>query len=196
MKTIGKVITAISLVIVANILFATGNLKVNILPVSADKAIFTVSSLCQGNFMMTVADSNGKIVFRDDNTGPAIDHLEEFNMYGLDHGNYKLTVVCGNITSERQFSISENDIRIGRERTLIQPFFSFKSGLLRCTYLNFPKENVSLYFLKNKQLLYSKELGKTFNVNEGMNLSMLESGNYEVILLAGAREYSFRVEKE
>jgi hypothetical protein len=196
MKTIGKVIFAITFLMGANYLFGAGNLKVNILPVSTDKALFAVSSLCQGNFVMTVTDSKGKIVYYNKNEGPEIEHLEEFDMYYLDHGNYKLTVVSENITTERQFSISEDDVRIGKERTMIQPFFGYKSGLLRCTYLNFPKENLTIYFLKNNQLLYSKELGKTFNVCEGLNLSKLEKGNYEVILSAGIREYAFRVDKE
>jgi len=196
MKTILRVVLVFILAAFGNSLFAAGNLKVNILPVSSEKALFSVSTLCDDNFKMTVADVNGNIVYDDENSGPAIDHLEEFNMSDLKDGKYKLTVVCGNLTSERMFNISGDGVKVGKEKTIIQPFFGYKDGILRCTYLNFPKENLKLYFLKSNQLLYSKELGKTFNVTEGINLSRLENGNYEVILSAGDREYSFRVDKE
>jgi hypothetical protein len=49
--------------------------------------------------------------------------------------------------------------------------------------------------LKGKQLLYSKELGNLFNVSEGLNLSKLGEGTYEVILSAGGKDYSFKVNK-
>ena len=196
MKTILKATWVFAFAAFGSTLFAAGNLKVNILPVSSEKALFSVSTLCDDNFKMTVTDAMGTIVYNDENNGPAIDHIEEFNMSDLKDGKYKLTVVCGNLTSERMFNISGDGVKVGKEKTIIQPFFGYQDGILRCTYLNFPKENLTLYFLKKNQLLYSKELGKTFNVTEGINLSRLEKGNYEVILSAGDQEYSFRVDKE
>ncbi|MDP2337201.1 MAG: hypothetical protein Q8N05_12280 [Bacteroidota bacterium] len=196
MKTILKVTLVFALAAFANTLFASGNLKVNILPVSSEKAVLAVSTLYNSNFKISIADAKGMIVYANEKTGPAKDYLEEFNCAVLKDGNYKLKVVCDDLTSERPFSKSEEGIKVGKEKTIIKPFFGYKDGILRCTYLNFPKENLTLYFLKKNQLLYTRELGKTFNVTEGMNLSRLEKGNYEVVLSTGDQEYSFRVDKE
>lgn len=180
----------------ANVLFASGNLSVNILPATTKKAVIAVSTCCNSNFSILVANEEGRIVYSKENIEPTQDYLSEFDLSILEDGKYKLKAVNQDITTERTFQKTDEGIKVGKEKTIIKPFFGYQDGILKCTYLNFPKENLTLYFLKKNQLLYTKELGKTFNVTEGMNLSRLEKGNYEVILSAGEKEYSFRVEKE
>jgi hypothetical protein len=196
MKTILKVTFVLALATFVNTLFAAGNLKVNILPVSTKKAVIAISSCCKSNFDISVANEEGRIVYSREDLEPKEDYLHEFDLTALEDGKYQLKVVSQDITTERTFRKSVEGIKVGKENTIIKPYFGYEDEILRCTYLNFQKEYLMLYFLKKNQLLYTKELGKTFNVTEGMNLSGLESGNYEVILLAGDREYSFRVEKE
>lgn len=195
MKTILKVTLVLALVAFVNTLFAAGNLKVNILPVSTKKAVIAISTCCKSNFNISVANEEGRIVYSKEDLEPKEDYLHEFDLTTLDDGKYQLKVVSQDIATERTFRKSVDGIKVGKEKTIVTPYFGYKDEILRCTYLNFQKEYLTLYFLKKNQLLYTKELGKTFNVTEGMNLSGLESGNYEVILLTGDREYSFRVEK-
>jgi len=196
MKAILKVTLVFALAAFANTLFGAGNLKVNILPASAKKAVIAVSTCCNSNFSISVANEEGRIIYSKENLEPIEDYLTEFDLSALEDGKYTLKAANHDITTERIFRKTDEGIKVGKEKTNIKPFFGFRDGILRCTYLNFSKENLTLYFLKKNQLLYSKELGKTFNVTEGMNLSALVKGNYEVILSAGEKEYSFRVDKE
>lgn len=196
MSTILNVTLVFAFAAFANTLFAAGNLKVNILPASTKKAVIAVSTCCNSNFSISVENEEGRIVYSKLDLEPVEDYLTEFDLSVLDDGKYKLKVVSQDITTERAFRKTDVGIKVGNEKTILKPFFGYNDGILRCTYLNFQKENLTLYFLKKNQLLYTKELGKTFNVTEGMNLSRLGRGNYEVILLAGDREYSFRVDKE
>ena len=196
MKTFLKVTLVFVLAAFANTLFASGNLKVNILPASTKKAVIAVSTCCNSNFSISVENEEGRIVYSKVDLEPIEDYRTEFDFSVLEDGKYKLKVVSQDITTERAFRKTDDGIKVGKEKTIIKPFFGYNDGILRCTYLNFQKENLTLYFLKKNRLLYTKELGKSFNVTEGMNLSRLGRGNYEVILLAGDREYSFRVNKE
>ncbi|MBA4409683.1 MAG: hypothetical protein C0397_09700 [Odoribacter sp.] len=196
MKTILKVTLVFAFAAFANTLFAAGNLSVNILSASAKKAIIAVSTCCNSNFSISVANEEGRIFYSKENLEPTEDYLTEFDLSALEDGKYTLKAVSQDITTERTFRKTDEGIKVGKEKTKLKPFFGYQDGILRCTYLNFPKENLTLYFLKKNQLLYSKELGKTFSVTEGINLSRLEKGNYEVILSAGDQEYSFRVDKE
>ena len=196
MKTFLKVTMVFAFAAFANTLFASGNLKVNILPASTKKAVIAVSTCCNSNFSISVENEEGRIVYSKENLEPIEDYRTEFDFSVLEDGKYKLKVVSQDITTERAFRKTDEGIIVGKEKTIIKPFFGYNDGILRCTYLNFRKENLTLYFLKKNHLLYTKKLGKTFNVTEGMNLSRLGRGNYEVILLAGDRQYSFRVNKE
>lgn len=195
MKTFVSGTLMVALFLIESGLFAAGNLKVGILPVSSEKVIFAVSTFCNSNFDLTVEDANGMIVYSNQNSEPTDNYHVECDLNELKSGNYKLKVLCHELTSIYPFTKSDEGIKVGKEKTTIKPFFGYNDGILRCTYLNFPKESMHIHFLKGKQLLYTKELGKTFSVTEGLNLSRLEHGNYEVILTAGSCDYSFRIEK-
>ena len=195
MKTILKVTLVLALAAFAGNIFAAGNLRVNILPVSGKKAVIAVLTCCNSNYNISIINEEGRIVYSKEDLEPIEDYLHEFDLTQLQDGKYKVKVMSQDITTERKFRKTIDGVKVGKEITTIKPYFGYKDGILRCTYLNFPKDNLMLYFLKGNKLLYSKELDKTFNVTEGMNLSRLESGNYEVILTAGDKEYSFLVDK-
>jgi len=193
MKTIFKVTLVFVLVAFANTLFAAGNLKVNILPVSAEKAVVAISALSNSNFNITITDEQDRIVYYNETTDPGENYRRVYNFSDLEDGMYKLSVVSNNFTAERPFQKTHKGITVGDEKTTIEPFFGVENGILRCTYLNFPNENLTLYFFEDNQLLYSKKIGRNFNVCEGLNLSKLGRGDYQAILSTGEKEYSYPV---
>jgi len=195
MKTMVKITLVIAFLMAANALFATGNLKVNVLPVSSENVLFSITSLANSDLNISVSNAQGIIVYTNQNAEPSDNNLVEFNLNDLPDGNYNMKIISNELTLERKFLKSDNGIKLGKEKTFMMPYFGLKDEILRCTYLNFSGENVRLYFIKGKQLLYSKELGNLFNVSEGLNLSKLGEGTYEVILSAGGKDYSFKVNK-
>jgi len=195
MKTMLKVALVVALFAMANTLFASGNLKVNLVPLSGEKALIAISSLSNSNFQITLTDEKNQIVYYKETSEPDGDYRKVYNFSDLEPGAYKLTVVCDNLTTERKFQKTYHDLKVGEERTTLEPFFSYKDGLLRCSYLNFQKENVTLYFYGTNGIMYSKEIGRDFKVEEGLNLSKLQSGTYEVVLSTRDNTYSYLVKK-
>lgn len=137
MKTMLKVTLVVALFAVANTVFASGNLKVNILPVSAEKAVVTISSLDDSNLTISIEDSQGKIVYYNENTDPKDNYRRVYDFSDLEDGQYKLTVACKDLTTECQFQKSHKGIQVGNEKTTLEPFFGYEDGILRCSYLNF-----------------------------------------------------------
>lgn len=196
MKTMLKVTLVVALFAVANTVFASGNLRVNILPVSAEKAVVTISSLDDSNLTISIEDSQGKIVYYNENTDPKDNYRRVYDFSDLEDGQYKLTVVCKDLTTECQFQKSHKGIQVGNEKTTLEPFFGYEDGILRCSYLNFSKEKLTLYLFEKNQLIYSKNIGRNFNVIEALNLSKLRRGNYEALLSTGDKEYSYKINIE
>ena len=196
MKTMLKVTLVVALFAVANTVFALGNLKVNIIPLSAEKAVVAISSLENSNLTISVEDSQGKIVFYNENSDPTENYRKVYDFAYVQNGHYKLTVVCNNLTTERRFQKTQGAIKVGNEKTTLEPYFGFEDGFLRCTYLNFQKENLTLYFFEKDQLVYSKNIGRDFNVREALNLSKLDEGNYRAVLATGDKEYSYQINIE
>lgn len=193
MKTMLKVAMVVALFAFANTVSGTGNLKVNIMPLSAEKAVVAISTLSNSNFSITVADEMERIVYYNENSEPGEYYRKVFNFSDLEAGKYILRVVSNDLTTERPFEKTSKGIKVGEEKTILEPFFGYEDGLLRCTYLNFPNENVKLTLFENDQLLYSKNVGRTFNVNEGLNLSKLTRGNYVAVLSTGGKEYVYEI---
>ncbi|MDD2305113.1 MAG: hypothetical protein PHP53_10500 [Prolixibacteraceae bacterium] len=194
MKTMLKVTFLFALVAFANILFAAGNLKVNILPVNSEKAVVAVSTLSDSNFNLTITDDMDNIIYYQENLSTEGNYRKVYNLADLEDGAYKLTVVSDDLTAERQFNKSHGKIVVGEEKTTIEPFFGYEAGILRCSYLNFNKEDMALHFFKNNELIYSKSVGKGFNLQEALNLSKLDKGKYEAVLYAGEKRFSYPVQ--
>ena len=194
MKTILKVTLLFAFVAFANTLFAVGNLKVNIIPLSAEKAVVAISSLTDANLKISVTDDMGRLVYYKETTEPGDNYRKVYNFSDLEDGKYNLSVVSDNLTTERQFEIGNKTIAVGEEKTTLEPFFTFEDGYLKFSYLNFNKENVSLYFFDKNDLVYSKKIGRDFNVNSALNLSKLREGNYVAIIAAGGKEYRYPID--
>lgn len=194
MKTMLKCTLVIALFAVANTIFASGNLRVNIQPVANEKAVVLISSLTESSLKISVTDNLGRLVYFKESAEPSGNYRKVFDFSGLENGEYLLAVESGDLTTVRPFEVSRGVIKVGKEKTTIEPFFAYDNGLLRCTYLNFPKENLKLSFFDKNTLIYTKDIGRNFNVCEGFNLSKLEEGKYTAVLSTGGKEYTYEID--
>jgi len=193
MKTVLKFTLLFACVAFANFTFAGGNLKVNIQPISSEKALVAISNYAESSMKITVEDEQGRIVYFKEVSEPTVDYKKVFDFSDLETGEYSLSVESDNLTSECPFVINNLKIEVGKETTRIEPYFGYNDGLFRFSYLNFPKENLSILFYDDDQLLYSKEFGHNFKVTEALNLSKLDKGTYKAVLLAGDKNYTYPI---
>jgi hypothetical protein len=196
MKTIFRVTMLFAFVAFANTLFAMGNLNVNILPINSEKAVVSVSALTNCNFSIKIVNEKNQIVYYNENSIPGEYYRKVFNFSDLEDGEFTLSVASGNLKTERSFQKTRRSIQVGTEKTTLDPFFSYKNDILKFTYMNFMNENITLSFYENNQKLYSKAIGKTFNVVEALDLSKVEKGNYLAVLRAGSKEYLYPINIE
>ncbi|MGE5393509.1 MAG: T9SS type A sorting domain-containing protein [Candidatus Saccharibacteria bacterium] len=195
-KTISKLTMLFAFVAFANTLKASGNLKVNIYPLSSEKAVVAISNNTASNFQISIQDEQGETIYYKETDADNKDYRKVFDFSKLEAGSYTLKASIDGSTTERSFTIGKNTIAVDKEKVAMQPYFSYKEGVLGVSYLNFGKENLNLHFYDANGLVYSKEIGKEFNVIEGFDLSKLASGEYTVVLLAGDKEYAYNVSVE
>ncbi len=193
-KTLSKLTMLFAFVAFANTLMAGGNLKVNILPLTSEKAVVAISTVDAANLQISIENEKGETVYYKETDADNKDYRKVFDFSNLEKGDYKLSVSTNGLTSERTFSIDNENIAVGKEKSLIEPYFAYKEGVLKMSYLNFPEENLSLNFYNNDNLVYSKEIGKKFSVLEGFDLSKLEKGTYSVVLSTDSKSYSYNLD--
>ena len=193
-KSISKVTMLIAFVAFANTLMATGNLKVNILPLTAEKAVVAISNSAASNFQISIENRKGEVVYYKEINSDSKDFRKIFDFSNLERGDYNLSVSVDGSTTERSFKIENRNIAVGKEKSTMEPFFAYKEGILVLSYLNFEEEDLSLNFYDRNDLVYSKKIGDRFNVNEGFDLSKLANGNYAVVLSTDSKSYTYNVD--
>ncbi len=190
-RTISKVTTIIAFVAFANVVLATGNLKVNILPLTSEKAVVAISNNIGSTFQISIENENGEILFYKETSDAVTDYSKIYDFSKLEKGNYKLNVAIDGEKISRDFTIERNNIAVGKAKPVIDPYFSFKDNVLKISYLNFEEKDVNIKFFDSSDLIYSKAAGNKFNLSEGFDLSKLKSGNYSVNLSSANDEYSY-----
>ena len=193
-KTISKLTMLFAFVAFANTLMAGGNLKVNILPLTSETAVVAISTIDASNLQISIENNMGEKVYYKETDADSKDYRKVFDFSKLEKGDYKLSVSTNGLTTERTFSIDKENIAVGKEKSLIEPYFAYKNGILKMSYLNFQEENATLSFYTDGDLIYSKEIGDKFNVIEGFDLSKLEKGAYSVVLSTGNNNYSYNLD--
>jgi len=192
-KSFSKVTMLLAFVAFANTLMATGNLRLNIVPLNSEKAVVGISNNEAANFQITIENNNGEKIFYKETRSIDPDYQRIFDFSDLENGDYKMTVAINGEIAERKFSINENNIVVGKEKKIGEPYFNYKDGVLKLSYLNFPEENLTLSFYKNSDLVYSKELGNKFNLVEGYSLKKLDKGAYNVVLSGDDKTFTYEV---
>ncbi|MGV8135640.1 MAG: hypothetical protein AB2L20_10525 [Mangrovibacterium sp.] len=194
MKTIKTLTMTFAILVIANVAMATGNLRVDILPLTAERAVVAISNNAESNFEISIENSAGEIVYYKETEGKVADYRKVYDFSKLEDGQYTLAVNIDGATSKREFSIDSRNIAVGKLKNLVKPYFAFNNDVLRVAYLNYPGETMDLLIYEGDNLIYNKALENTFSVNEGLNLSKLKTGNYQVVLATGDQVYDYTVE--
>jgi hypothetical protein len=195
-KTISKLAMLFAFVAFANTLKASGNLKVNIYPLSSEKAVVAISNNTASNFQISIENKEGETIYYKETKAENKDYRKVFDFSKLEAGSYTLKASINGAETERSFTIGKNEIAVDKEKTAMEPYFQYKENVLGVSYLNFSEEELNLHFYDANGLVYAKEIGKQFNVIEGFDLSKLASGKYTVVLSAGDKEYAYNVNVE
>jgi hypothetical protein len=180
--------------VIANVAMATGNLRVDILPLNAERAVIAISNSTESHFGISIENSAGEVVYYKETEGKMADYRKVYDFSKLENGQYTLVVNIDGATSKREFNIDSKSIEVGKMKNLVEPYFAFNDDVLRVAYLNYPGETMDLLIYDGSNLIYNKALENTFSVNEGLNLSKLKAGNYQVVLATGDQVYDYALE--
>lgn len=194
MKTIKLVFTVMAVAIAA---IATGveKPKVNVVPVTNDRAIVSIKNENPAQFEVSIEAENGDLVYYKKTNEPITDYRKVYDFKDLEAGNYVFNLKVNDTSVSNEFSVSSNGIVVGEKKMRFAPYFNYNEDVLQLSYLNFDKEPLKLNFYNDEGLVYQTELGKDFNIATGYDLSNLEKGAYKVVLTSYSKEYAYDLVK-
>lgn len=195
MKTIKLFFTVTALAIAA-IATAVEKPKLDVIPLSADRAIVSISNENAVYLEVSVeSKEDGSMVYYKQSSKPVKDYQKIFDFENLKNGEYVLTLKVDKTKVSRDFAVNYSGIDVGNSKMRFDPYFDYNDGVLKFSYLNFERENLKLKIYKNNNLVYQTRLGNDFAVSSGYDLSKLEEGEYRVQLASMDEKYNYDIVK-
>lgn len=191
MKT--KVTLTMMALVLAVSTWATNIPQLNLVVLDDSKAVLSAITDPAVNSEISVTDENGSLVYYKESTS-ATGISSVFDFKGLENGSYTFSVKSGTASASQAIAVRNGKIEVKEAKTELEPYFTVEGDVLKISFLNFDKDDVSLYIYNNNKEVYTQALGNSFVVQDGFDLAKLDRGVYDVVLAEGAEEvYSYRI---
>ena len=194
MKTI-KFLTTVTAVAIVAIASAVEKPKMNVIPLTADRAVVSITNESAAYFELSIETKNGEMVYYKQSSKPLTDYQKIFDFAELRDGDYVMNLKVNDTKLSKNFEVDRKGIYVGDSKLTFDPYFDYKNNVLKLSYLNFDRNNLKLYFYNDKGLVYETKLGNDFAVSSGYDLSKLEKGSYRVVLSSNTNEFSYNLVK-
>ena len=196
MKTTMKILAlSVVLCITGKLATASGTPKVEMKALAGKNAVLNIEQTNSAPLEITIRNKAGEIVYYSETECDSAGYQNVYDFSEYKPGIYDLIVTSNNMVTEHQFTVADRAINIGEMQMTQKPFFVYSDtdNTVRVAYLNYPGEKVKLKVYEGNELIYNKALDNSFSVNEGLNLSKLEAGQYQVVLAAGSKKFNYPV---
>lgn len=194
MKTTKWILT-ILVIFIVSIGIATEKPKMNIVPLQDKKAIVLALNADPAFFEITIENRRGDIMYYKRSENPLTTYRKVFDFSKLEDGSYAIKLKVNDTSLAQNFSVTGKKVVPGDSHIHYDPYFSLKNDLLKFSYLNFEKENVKIKIYSTSDMIYEKKLGNEFSITDGVDLSKLKKGKYEVTLHSFNHKFKHTFEK-
>ncbi|WP_372774095.1 hypothetical protein [Mangrovibacterium sp.] len=196
MKTNLKIVSFIVILMISGKLsFASGTPKVEMKPLIGKNAVLQITDMPETSLEITIKNKTGEVIYYSETESDSAGYRNVFDFSEYKPGVYDLIVSNGKLVTEREFTVAGNVVNLGNMQMNNKPFFAFNDTdhIVRVTYLNYPGEKVKLKVYEGNELIYNKALDNSFSVNQGLNLSKLAAGQYQIVLATGNKQFNYPV---
>lgn len=195
MKRLNKVLLTVALALFAGAAMATGNLSVNISEGEGAEAHVRVTNAVESQFEMEIRNMNNDIVYYKQIQQPLKLVLNTYDFSKLSDGEYTFTVKLDNEMNRSVLAVKDGDVKVVDQTKQVDPYFGMNNNQLNISYLNHAANDVMLYLYdgKTNRLIHEDDLGEEFAVNHAIDLSKLDSGSYEAVLVSDNGVYAYEI---
>ena len=195
MKRLNKVLLTIALALGAGAVMATGNLSVNISEGEGAEAHVRVTNAVESQFEMEIRNGNNDIIYYNQIQQPLKLVLNTFDFSRLNNGEYTLSVKLDNEQNVTTLAVKGDKVEVIDQVKQVDPYFGLSNEQLNISYLNHGAGDVKLFLYdeNNNKMVHEDELGSEFAVHHAIDLSELNNGNYEAVLISNNGTYEYKI---
>jgi hypothetical protein len=195
MKTITALSFLLATILFSNVSHAIGNFKVSLTARNEGKALLSVTNDSEQIYEINISDSNGNMIYSYETKDSKANFNQTLDFSKLEHGLYKMNVKMDGAEYEKSISVNKSGVSVEKSTKKTDPIFQLKNNVITVSHLNHSNEKVSVYLYQNGGLVWEKELENKFAINKGIDISKLDRGNYNLVLLSGDDIYEYQVSR-
>lgn len=195
MKTITTLSFLLATVLLSNIASATGNFKVNLSAKTEGKALLSVTNDSEQIYEIVISDSDGNTIYSYETKDSKADFNQTMDFSNLENGLYRMNVRMDGAQYEKFLTVDESGVSVEKSTKKTEPIFQFQNNVIKFSHLNHGDEEMSLHLYQNGSLVWEKELENKFAISKGIDISKLDRGNYNLVLLSGDDIYEYQISR-
>ncbi|WP_163324958.1 hypothetical protein [Draconibacterium mangrovi] len=195
MKRLNKVLLTLALALSAGAVMATGNLSVSISEGEGAEAHVRVTNAVESQFEMEIRNRNNDIIYYKQIQQPLKLVLNTYDFSKLSDGEYTFLVKLDNEQNMTTLAVKDGDVKVVDQVKQVDPYFGLFNDRLNISYLNHGAGDVKLYLYdeKNNSLVHEDVLGSEFALHHAIDLSKLNNGSYEAVLVSNNGTYEYEI---
>lgn len=193
MKIMKTTITVIAAVLLSTFAYASGKVRLNMKPAGNESAFVEILKSSETKVEVDVKNELNEVVFYKKLNDPTAVYQRKYNFSGLEDGRYLMSVYSGNEINEAWFKIEGGEVLVENNRKVMEPHVKNGANTWKISFLNFPMEPMNLYVYDGSYLLYHKKIEPVFAVHEGLDLSELLPGDYQIIFSNQHNNYEYEI---
>ena len=169
--------------------------RLDVYPISEEKAVVALLNNPSSKIEITVRSEEGIIVYYKQTNSKEDNYRKIYDFSNLENGNYELSFKVNNYLVKRDIQVEKGSLKVGESEFRYDPYFRQEGEVLKLSYLNFDQNDLSISLIRNREVVFTKSLGRDFNTTRGFDLSKLERGSYQVVLADGSKDFYYTIEK-
>lgn len=168
--------------------------KMKVVALDDSKALFSAVTDDSKTSEISIEDQFGNTVYYKESK-KSVGISSVFNLSELENGVYTFKVKTGTASAMQEVAINNGKMELQETKTELEPYFALDGDVLKVSYLNFDKEDLSLHIYDSTGQVYEAGLGSPFVVQKGLNIENLNGEPYKVVLATENDTYSFQVDR-
>jgi len=172
--------------------FATKMPKMNIVTTDDSKAVVTAVTDPGESSEISIVSEDGEIVYYK-RTKATEGFRSVFDLSALSDGKYTVKLRTGEACVKSEIKVGKGEVQVTPAKDEVEPYFSYDNKLLKVTYLNFDRKNISMLVYNGGELVFQADLGNDFNVQRAFDVSKMVDGNFDFVLSGTDEDYNFYV---
>lgn len=193
MKTMKTTIMVIAAFLVPAFAYASGNVSLNMKSAGNESAFVEILKSSETEVEVDVTNDRNEVVFYKKLTDPVASYQRKYDFSGLEDGRYRMSVYSGNETNEAWFNIERGKVLVENSRKIMEPHIKTEGNMWKMSFLNFPMEAMDLYVYDGTFQMYHKKIEPVFAVHEGLDLSNLLPGEYQIVFSNEYNNYTYDI---